>query len=170
MTRSFLAEPVPAESLERVLDAAHRAPSAGSTKGVAWQAFQSEDERGRMWRAVCEVGFLAEPGDLAGLLHAGALLLPVADPSAYIERYGRPDKASSGLAGLSVDEWPVPYWIVDAAFAVMCALLAAENEGLGALFFRLHRPVEEVLESLGIPAGRVLIGAVALGVPAPKTV
>ena len=51
-----------------------------------------------------------------------------------MRRYAEPDKAATGL-GRSAAAWPVPYWTVDAAFAVMTLLLAAEDAGLGALFF-----------------------------------
>jgi hypothetical protein len=57
----------------------------------------------------------------------------------------------------------VPYWLVDASFMVMLLLLAAADEGLGALFFRLHRDPGPMLASLGVPSGRQVIGAVALG-------
>ena len=46
---------------------------------------------------------------------------------------------------------------------MMLLLLAAEDAGLGALFFQLHGDKTSVLEGLGVPAGRDTIGAVALG-------
>ena len=57
----------------------------------------------------------------------------------------------------------MPYWLVDASFSVMLLLLAATAEGLGALFFRLHRDPGPLLERLGVPYGREVVGAVALG-------
>ena len=57
----------------------------------------------------------------------------------------------------------MPYWLVDSSFTVMLLLLAATDEGLGALFFRLHRDPARLLEALGVPEGKQLIGAVALG-------
>jgi nitroreductase len=57
----------------------------------------------------------------------------------------------------------MPYWLVDASFTVMLLLLAATDEGLGALFFRLHRDPGPLLSALGVPEGRQVIGAVALG-------
>jgi hypothetical protein len=47
----------------------------------------------------------------------------------------------------------------------MLILLAATNAGLGALFFRLHRETPPVLAEFGVPAGRIAIGAIALGWP-----
>ena len=57
----------------------------------------------------------------------------------------------------------MPYWLVDSSFAVMLLLLAATDEGLGALFFRLHRDPGSLLAALGVSEGRQVIGAVALG-------
>ena len=51
------------------------------------------------------------------------------------------------------DAWPVPYWTVDASMSVMTLLLAAEDDGLGALFFGVFRGERELRRALGIPAG-----------------
>jgi nitroreductase len=50
--------------------------------------------------------------------------------------------------------------------AVMTLLLAAEDAGLGALFFGVFRGERELRQRLGIPPGLELLGAVALGYPA----
>ena len=50
--------------------------------------------------------------------------------------------------------------------AVMTLLLAAEAEGLGALFFAVSRDEERLRRNLGIPAHLQLLGAIALGWPA----
>jgi len=57
----------------------------------------------------------------------------------------------------------VPYWLVDASFSAMLMLLAARDVGLGALFFRLHQDPGPLLAALGVPEGRQVIGALALG-------
>jgi nitroreductase len=51
----------------------------------------------------------------------------------------------------------------------MTLLLAAEDLGLGALFFGVFRGERELRQRLGIPPGLELLGAVALGHPAPPT-
>ena len=91
------------------------------------------------------------------------IVLPLADPAAYLARYAEVDKARSGLAGLAAADWPVPYWLVDASFSAMLMLLAARDVGLGALFFRLHQDPGPLLAALGVPEGRQVIGALALG-------
>jgi nitroreductase len=79
-------------------------------------------------------------------------------------RYGQPDKAGLGMdteAG-----WPAPYWDMDAAMAVMLMLLTAVDEGVGAWWFGVFHGAEALLRDLGVPHGRRLVGAVALGRPA----
>jgi len=163
MTRAFRAGPIPGESLDNILEAARRAPSAGFTQGVDWLVLSSQPDVDRFFEAATEESFRSDPGPMAVLLHAGAALVPVADPEAYVRRYAEPDKAASPLAGHEAAAWDVAYWTVDAAFAVMSVLLAAEDEGLGALFFWLHRGPEPLVNAFGIPPGREVIGAVAIG-------
>jgi nitroreductase len=165
MCRRFLADPVPAEVLHRVLAAAARAPSAGFSQGVDFVVLEGATETARFWELTSDGTWREDPGRLASLLRVPVIVLPVLDPAAYESRYARPGKAGSGLAGLAPQQWPVPYWIVDGAFAVMLMLLAATEAGLGALFFRLHRGERQLLDELGAPGGALTIGAVALGWP-----
>ncbi len=171
MTRQFSTVPVPAETLDPVLAAALRAPSAGFAQGTDLLVLESAERRARFWEAASEPGWRAR-GRGAALRAAPVIVLPLADPGAYLARYGEPDKASSSLAGLGAADWPSPYWLVDASFATMLVLLAAADAGLAALFFRLHGEEAAVLEALGVPAGRRTIGGLALGYAAgenPRT-
>jgi nitroreductase len=149
--------------LEELVDAASRAPSAGKTQGWHVVALAGADTA-RFWDHTLPVDERARFA-WPGLLDAPLLVLPLADPGAYVQRYGEPDKRSTGL-GAGADAWPVPYWTVDTSFAVMTLLLAAEARGLGALFFGVFRGEAELRTSLGIPADLQLLGAVALGWPA----
>lgn len=167
MSRDFRDEPLPKGALGRVVEAAVRGPSAGFVQAVEWLVLEEAADRRRFFEATCDPAFLADPGEMAGLFRAPAVLVPAADAAAYAARYAEADKAASGLAGRPAETWQVPYWLVDAAFGVMLALLAAEDEGLGALFFRLHAEPAALEAAFGIPAGRAYIGAVALGLPGP---
>jgi hypothetical protein len=100
-----------------------------------------------------------------GLLDAPVLVVPIVDPAAYARRYAEPDKAGTGLG--HVDAWSVPYWWVDGGMAVEHLLLAAVDEGLGALLFGVFEHERAVLAAFGVPAGRRALGVVALGHPAP---
>ncbi len=167
MVRRYSSEPVPADVLDRVLAVAVRSPSAGFTQGVDLLVLQGPAQTETFFEATSDPGFLAEPRDMSGLLEAPVIVLPICDPSLYVGRYAEADKARSSLAGLRAEDWPVAYWLVDASFVVMLMLLAATDEGLGALFFRLHRDPGPLLEALGVPSGKQVIGAVALGYEAP---
>ncbi|MCU1493025.1 MAG: putative oxidoreductase [Acidimicrobiaceae bacterium] len=166
MTRSFSPEPVAPELLEELLSAAGRAPSAGFTQGVDLVAITTGEARVHFWELATDEAWRSGGARASGLMAAPAIVVPVADPGAYVRRYAEQDKGASSLSGRVASEWPVPYWIVDASFMVMQLLLAATDAGLGALFFRLHAEAGVVLEGLGAPAGRVAIGAVAIGRPA----
>ena len=163
MTRHYSDTPVPAEVLDRVLGVVLRAPSAGFSQGVDLLVLEGPAQVGQFFELTSDPEFLAGPGALHDLLLAPLVILPVCDPSVYVARYAEADKARSSLAGLAAEDWPVPYWLVDSSFTVMLLLLAATDEGLGALFFRLHRHPGRLLEALGVPETKLLIGAVALG-------
>ena len=163
MTRGYGDEPVPPEILQRVLDLSLHGPSAGFSQGVDLLVLEGPDQTRLFFEMTSEAEFLARPGALRGLLRAPVIVLPIVDPGAYVARYAEADKARSSLAGVPAEDWPVPYWLVDSSFAVMLLLLAATDAGLGALFFRLHRDPALLLGALGVPEGRQVIGAVALG-------
>jgi len=100
-----------------------------------------------------------------GLLEAPVILLPFADAKAYVDRYSEPDKSATGL-GVGAEAWPAPYWTIDTAMSIMILLLAAEDAGLGALFFGVFKGERELRQALGVPHGLDLLGALALGYPA----
>jgi membrane-associated protease RseP (regulator of RpoE activity) len=87
-----------------------------------------------------------------GAAALAALIIPLAHAQAYVDRYAEPDKTTTGL-GHSADDWPVPYWLVDTAMSSMLMLLAAVDQGLGALFFGIFDHEAELLVDL---AGRVV--------------
>ncbi len=163
MVRRYSTRPVPSEVVDRLLGLAVRAPSAGFSQGVDLLVLEGPAQTGPFFEATCDREYLDAPQASNGVLRAPVIVLPLGDPGTYVSRYGAQDKAGSGLAGVPADEWPVPYWLVDSAFVVMLLLLAATEEGLGALFFRLHRDPGPLLSSLGVPDGKQVIGAVALG-------
>jgi nitroreductase len=163
MCRSFLDRPVGREALERALELATHAPSAGNTQGWAFMVLEGDDTL-RFWDYQAESSWLAHPSH-PGLLMAPVIVLPLASRASYLERYAEADKAPSGARRVS--EWAVPYWLVDTAFATMLFLLGLRQEGLGALFFSLRRPAGPLLEWLGVPAGWEALGAIALGWPSP---
>jgi nitroreductase len=162
MVRSFVGRPLGPGVLDRLLDVATRAPSAGFTQGWAFVVLEGPEQTEQFWRHTLPA---ADRATFAwpGLLRAPALVLPLSSRAAYADRYAEADKAATGLADESV--WPVPYWDVDCGFATMLLLLAAVDEGLGALFFGIFRGEAALLADLGVPSTHRPIGAVALGHP-----
>ncbi|MEX0848372.1 MAG: nitroreductase family protein [Ilumatobacteraceae bacterium] len=165
MCRTFRPGPVESGVIDRMVDLASRAPSAGKAQG--WHLVVLEGEQtDRFWRH-------AFPADRRGgfrwpgLFDAPVIALPFADADAYVDRYAQPDKAATGL-GAGADAWPTPYWTIDASMSLMTLLLAAEDEGLGALLFAVFNGEAELRAELGVPDGLQLLGAVALGWPADE--
>lgn len=162
MTRAFLADPIASDALDRILDAARRAPSAGYSQGVDLVVLSGPEQTARFWDVSLPVGERRDEFWWPTLLQAPVLVIPVCEPDAYVRRYAEPDKASTGL-GEGRERWPVPYWTVDASFAAMALQYAAIDEMLGVLFFGIPNAWDEVLGALGVPSGYEAIGAVAIG-------
>jgi len=162
MVRNFSNRAVPPELVDRLLEAATHAPSAGFAQGWAFLVLEGPEQTAAFWEATSEP--LWRAGD-PGVLRAPVVVVPLASPQIYFERYAQADKTDAGLSHPGA--WDVPYWLVDVAFATMLILLGATDVGLGALFCRIHRDAGELLGRLGVPEGWMPIGAIALGWPAP---
>lgn len=161
MVRNFTVDPVDEPVLERLLDLARRAPSAGNTQ--PWELLVLRgDEVGRYWDTT-----LDDPASFRwqGLLAAPVLVIPYVRPEAYSDRYAEPDKAATGL-GAGADAWPTPYWWVDGGAAVQNLLLAVTAAGLGACLFGQFDHEAAVRQAFGVPDDRRAIGTVAIGHPA----
>lgn len=164
MVRAFAPRPVPPEVVDRLIELARQAPSAGNTQPWAFVVLEGH-ETARLWDATLPAERRAS-FRWPGLLDAPVVVVPLVEPAAYPRRYGEPDKAATGL-GAGPDAWPVPYWWVDGGMAVHALLLGATDAGLGALFYGLFGHEPAALAALGVPAGWRALGAVALGWPAP---
>ncbi len=157
MTRSFDARALDPTTVERVLAAGLRAPSAGYTQGVDLLVLEGVEETQRYWDA-------ALPGDVRrsfawpGLLAAPLLVMVLSSEEVYRHRYDEPDKGAAAV--------DVPWWHVDAAFSALLLQLAAIDAGLGALFFRAHG-VAALRRAFAVPPTFTPVGTVAIGHPAP---
>lgn len=150
---------IPEEVLRRVLDAARRAPAAGNSAQVDLLVI---DDTQSFWARTFEDRSTFR---WQGLFDAPVIIVPIVHPGAYVARYAEPDKASAGLAHEAA--WDPPYWWIDGGMAVQNLLLAAVDEGLGALLFGLFRNERAVLDAFGVPGDRRALGAVTLGWPLP---
>jgi nitroreductase len=155
---------VPVEVLDRALDLAVRAPSAGFSQGRDLVVLRTDDARARFWACTTDPDAAPDPW-LRGMRTAPVLILCLSDPGRYLDRYTEPDK---GWTDRSEERWPIPYWDVDTGMAALILLLTAVDSGLGACFFGVppehHRAV---LSAFGAPADRRIVGVVSLGYPAP---
>ena len=161
MVRAFEARPLPPGTLDTILELGLHAPSAGFSQGWAFVVLEGREQTARYWDLTLPEAE-RDRFPWAGLLAAPALIIPLAHAQAYVDRYGEPDKASTGL-GRSADDWPVPYWLVDTAMSSMLMLLGAVDQGLGALFFGIFDHEAELLADLGVPEGHRPIGTIAVG-------
>lgn len=161
MTRSFLSDPVPVEVVDELIDLARRAPSAGNVSALEWLVLDTPTDVAAYWDTTLSED-RRDSFAWPALLNAPVIVIPWVDPDRYLDRYSEADKAHMPL-GASLHAWPVPYWFVDGGAAVQTLLLAAQQAGLGALFFGLFDHESKVRERFGVHPSCRAIGAVALG-------
>ena len=159
MVRAFQDVPVAPAVVDRLLEHAVHAPSAGFSQGWAFLVLTEPADRERFWAAV----FPGPRGSFAhpDLFNAGCLIVPLSHKQAYLDRYAERDK---GWVDQDESRWPVPYWDIDTGMASMLILLTAVDEGLGALFFGIFGEHVDAFRSVfGVPAAFSPIGAIAVG-------
>jgi nitroreductase len=161
MVRTFTGEPVPKESLERILANAVRGPSAGFSQGQAFLVLTGDDLPG-FWAVAGEA--VAESARTAPLV-----IVPLSCKRAYLDRYSRPDK---GWTDRDEGRWPVPFWHIDTGMAALLILQTAVDENLGAVYFGIvPEAVPRFRAAFGVPDDHEPIGAIAIGYdaePAPR--
>jgi nitroreductase len=164
MVRSYEDRPLPPGALDRMLENAVRAPSAGFTQGWDFLVLEGREETARFWDATLG-GRARDAFAWPGLLQAPAIVVALSHERAYADRYAEPDM---GWTDRDESGWPVPYWHVDAGFAALLMMLTAVDAGLGALFFGIFpRHLEPFREACGVPERYTPVGAVAVGYPEP---
>ena len=145
MVRHYSDRPLAADVVERVLDSALRAPSAGFSQGWAFLALTEPADRARFWPFVP-----TRVAQTPTMQDAPLVVVPMAHKTTYLERYAEPDK---GWQDRAEARWPVPYWYVDTGMAALMMLLTAVDEGLGACFFGIMpRPGEGFDPQVEVPA------------------
>jgi nitroreductase len=163
MVRNYDASrPVAADVVDRLLDYAVRAPSAGFSQGWGFLVLTEEADRELFWTA-SSPEVTTSWSD--GMRRAPLIIVPHSNRSVYLERYAERDK---GWTDRDAARWPAPYWDIDAGFASLLMLLGAVDAGLGACFFGI--PPERIAayrEAFGVPPEFAPIGAITVGYPAP---
>ena len=164
MIRSFSGAPVDEELLGELAELSLLAPTAGNARGIELLLLVGPTEVAAYFAATTDARWRARSTRFAGLSRAAAVVLVLANPAAYVERYAAEDKRSSGL-GTGPEAWPVPYWIGDAGAAAMALMLACEEAGLGCCFLGAFRGTDAFIEHLGAPPAFLAYGAILIGNP-----
>lgn len=160
MVRNYTDDPVDRDTVERILDAGRKAPSAGFSQGHAFVVVTDGADRQRIAELADEPAYVAAGLD-PWISRAPVHLVVCVSEEAYHRRYNEADKLADG----EEIDWPVPYWWVDAGAALQNLLLATVNEGLAAGFLGMHA-IPELKATLGIPTEYAPIGIVTIGHPA----
>jgi nitroreductase len=166
MVRAFEPEPIPPDTLERIVATIRRAPSGGFSQGQRFVVVTEPERRRAIAEIVGEEYYVGE-GFAPWISGAAALVVVCAREEDYHERYRQPDKLDEQGAEIV---WPVPYWYVDAGKAAMLVLLAAIDEGLAAGVFGV--PAEQMnafRELIGLPADVAVVEVITLGRPGEDT-
>lgn len=162
MIRNFTDEPVSWDTIERIIDAGQRGPSAGFSQGVAFVVATEDATRARIAEIAGEQWYVRQ-GHEPFMSRAPVHVVITTSERIYHERYNEPDKKAKGQEEIG---WPIPYWHTDAGAALMLVLLAAVDEGLGTAFVGVQDPTE-LQAVLNIPEDHQPIGVVFIGHPAP---
>ena len=166
MVRRYADRPVDPAIVDRALENATHAPSAGFSQGWAFLRLDTPADVRRFWAASSDD--VDDPGPwLAGLMTAPVVIVPCSSKAAYLERYAQPDK---GWTDRDETRWSMPFWHMDAAMASLLILQTATDAGLGACFFGIVKEREQRLrEELGIPDDYDPVGVVTIGHRLPDT-
>jgi nitroreductase len=165
MVRAYDADrSVPDDVVNRLLEHAIHAPSAGFSQGWDFLVLRSAEDRDRFWQSTREDSHGEPDSWLRGLMTAPLLVVCLSDRDRYLDRYAEPDK---GWTDRDEGRWPVPYWDVDTGMAGLMMLLTAVDAGLGSCFFGIPPVVhDEFRTAFDVPANRTPVGVVSVGYPA----
>ena len=168
MIRRYAEEQVDPAIIDRMLEHAIRAPSAGFSQGWAFLRLDTTESVGRFWASTTPAskGSASSTSSttaganrwLDGMRTAPVVIVPMTNKQTYIDRYAEPDKAHSD------QRWPIPYWHIDTGMAALLILQTAVDEGLGACFFGIPGQQHDTFRAeFDVPADYKPIGAITIG-------
>jgi nitroreductase len=159
MVRNFQPRPVGLEKVNRLLEYAQHAPSAGFSQGWAYVVVTDLELRRKIGVLQGEDDYYAKRRLHKFVSGAPVLIVACASEQLYRERYRESDKLRGGGSEI---EWPVPFWYFDVGCACMIIFLAAVNEGLAAAFTGVFH-TEQMRKLLGIPNKYQPVGVISIG-------
>jgi nitroreductase len=162
MVRNFKSDPVERRSIERILDLARRAPSAGFTQGQSFVVVTDPEIKLKI-AELCGEKHYTQAGFHPFISGAPVLIVPCTSEAAYHRRYQEADKVQEDGSEI---EWPVPYWYMDIGCSVMTILLGVVDEGLAAGFAGTH-DLDGLRSLLGLSGEVTPVGVIPVGHPAP---
>lgn len=168
MIRNYDERPVDPAVVDRALQNATHAPSAGFSQGWGFLVLDTPEDVRRWWSVTTDPESLADPDDwLTGMMRAPVVIVPCSSKAAYLKRYAQPDK---GWTDEAESRWPVPFWHMDAAMASLLILQTAVDEGLGACFFGIPPTrVDAVRAEFAIAPAFDPVGVITFGHRVPDT-
>ncbi|MCB1246157.1 MAG: nitroreductase family protein [Acidimicrobiia bacterium] len=164
MVRNYTDASVDHAAIDRILDAAVRAPSAGFSQGQRFVVVTEPDRRHAIAVAAGEPHYVADGFD-PWISRAPVHIVLAVDKGAYLRRYSEPDKTGDRGRPSVESDWIVPFWWVDAGASMMALLYAAVDEGLAAGFLGVQA-FDGIRDVTGIPDDVDIVGVCTLGYPA----
>jgi len=162
MVRHFTAAPVPLEIVNKLIELALHAPSAGFSQGSAFVVVTDPDMKRKVSAVQGEEEYHSA-GFHKWISEAPVAIVACVSEKLYHDRYNEPDKLDEN--GKEID-WPTPYWHFDIGAGCMILLLAAVDAGLSAAFSGVF-DVKGMKELLGIPPHFHPVGVISIGSGAP---
>ena len=158
MVRHFTQDPVPKETIERILSLAQHAPSAGFSQGSAYVVVTDKETKLKVAHLQGEEDY-SSSGFHRWISEAPVAIIACVSEKIYHDRYNEADKLDE--EGKEID-WPTPYWFFDIGAGCMIILLAAVDAGLAAAFTGIP-DVSGMRELLGIPVHFHPVGVISIG-------
>jgi nitroreductase len=158
MVRHFTSEPIPMETISKILELAQHAPSAGFSQGSAYVVVTDVELKKKVAKLQGEDGYGAA-GFHRWISEAPVAIVACVSERLYHDRYNEPDKLND--EGKEID-WPTPYWYFDIGAGSLLVLLGAVDAGLAAAFTGVF-DVQGMKDLLGIPAHFHPVGVISIG-------
>jgi nitroreductase len=158
MVRHFTIDPVPTETVNKILELAQHAPSAGFSQGSAYVVVTDVELKKKVAKLQGEDGYGAA-GFHKWISEAPVAIVACVSEKLYHDRYNEPDKLNE--EGKEID-WPTPYWYFDIGAGSLLVLLGAVDAGLAAAFTGVF-DVQGMKDLLGIPAHFHPVGVISIG-------